>query len=186
MSTKTKLTVDEFLSLPETEPPSELIDGEVVQKVSPNLKHGVLALEVGALLREHVRPRRAGVVGVEVRHLARGIERIYLPDVHVTLTGRVPSEAWRGGPIEVPPDLAIEILSPDDRASLTLDRIDFYFRVGVRLVWIVDPERGTVGAYRPGQAGTVHRPPEVIDASPVLPDFRLDLATLFAVIQPEP
>lgn len=185
MSTKTRITIDEFLALPETEPPSELIDGEVVQKVSPNLKHSVLALELGALLRDHVRPRRAGIVGVEGRHIARVVGRVYLPDVHVTLAGKMPAEAWRGGPIDVAPDLAIEILSPDDKASLTLDRIDFYFRVGVRLVWIVDPERETVGAYRAGGAGAIHRPPEIIDASPVLPEFRLDLAALFAVMGPE-
>ena len=72
MSTKTRLTVDEFLALPETEPVSELIDGEVVQKVSPNLRHGVLAVEIGALLRAHLLPTRAGVVAVEVRHSPAG------------------------------------------------------------------------------------------------------------------
>ena len=96
MTTKTRFTVDEFLALPETEPPSELLDGEVVQKVSPNLKHSVLAAELVGLLREHVRARRLGIVGVEGRHIARDEGRVYLPDVHFTRSDRIPSDAWRG------------------------------------------------------------------------------------------
>jgi Uma2 family endonuclease len=40
MVTRTRVSIDEFLAMPETEPPSELIDGEVVQKAIPNDDHG--------------------------------------------------------------------------------------------------------------------------------------------------
>jgi Uma2 family endonuclease len=66
-----------------------------------------------------------------------------------------------------------------------LERIEFYLRVGVRLVWIVDPDRETVTVCRPAEAASVHRAPELLDAQPVLRDFRLDLGELFSVLHPE-
>jgi Uma2 family endonuclease len=61
-----------------------------------------------------------------------------------------------------------------------LEKVDFYLRAGVKLVWIVDPELETLTAYSPGAPHSVHRAPEVINAAPALPEFRLDLAALFA------
>ena len=184
MSTKTRLTLEEFLSMPETEPPSEYICGEVVQKVAPSWNHGLLVLEIGAMLRDYLRKSGEGFVNTELRHAARTEQRVYLPDVNVTLRQRAPRapEQRRRGPIEVPPDIAIEVLSPDDAASRVLEKVDFYLRSGVRLVWLVDPDLETITVYRQGEAPRTHRAPETIDASPVLRDFHLDLAELFAAL----
>lgn len=184
MATKTRLTLEEFLALPETEPPSEYICGEVVQKVAPSWNHGVLVLEIGAMLRDYLRKSGEGFVNSELRHAARAEQRAYLPDVNVTLQERAPRarELRRRGPIEVPPDFAIEVLSPDDNASRVLEKVDFYIRNGVRLVWLVDPDLETITVYRPGEAPRTHRALEVIDAAPVLRDFHLSLADLFAAL----
>lgn len=185
VATKTLLTVDEYLSLPETKPASEFADGQLVQKPMPSLKHGMLANEIGALLRESLRPRRRGVVAVEVRFLDRPSARAYIPDVSVLLSDRVPEAALAGGAVELPPDLAIEILSPDDRAGDVLEKIAFYRSIGVSLVWIIDPDQETLTACRRDGTVSVHRAAEVIDARPVLEGFQLDLATLFAATRPE-
>ncbi len=54
----------------------------------------------------------------ELRHVQDDEQRIYLPDVSVTLKGRLPKGQQRG-PVEVSPDFAVEVLSPDDRAFST-------------------------------------------------------------------
>jgi Uma2 family endonuclease len=121
------------------------------------------------------------VVVTEVRHLERSEERVYLPDVNVVLTANIPrsGETRRRGPLELTPDLAIEVLSPGDSAGRTLQRADFYMRAGVPLAWFVDPDTETVTIYKPGTQPRVHSAPDVIDALPVLREFALDLADLF-------
>lgn len=187
MVTRTRLTVDEFLAFPETEPPSELIGGEVVQKMAPTWNHGLLVKELIFLIENYLRTTREAELVTEARHAARAEDTVFLPDINVTLRERVPKDrtVLARGAVEVAPDFAIEVLSPDDRPGRVLERIEFYLRLGVRLVWIVDPDRETVTVCRPAEAASVHRAPEALDAQPVLRDLRLDLGELFSVLNPE-
>ncbi|MBA4181202.1 MAG: hypothetical protein C0506_11490 [Anaerolinea sp.] len=184
MTTPVRVNLEEFLAMEETKPYLELIDGEVVPKAMPTPQHGLLVLEIGAQLRNYLRASREGRAFTEVRHQSRNEERVYLPDLNVTVKDRLAREAFRG-PVDLAPDFAIEVLSPDDRAARVLDRVQFYLRAGVRLVWIVDPESRAVFVYRPGAAPEEHRPPAVLDAKPVLADFELSLGELFAVLDEE-
>jgi Uma2 family endonuclease len=186
MTTRTRVTVEEFLALPETEPPSELIDGEVVQKVSPNYKHGLLTSYLIGEFSAYLRRTGVGSVVNEVRHIQEDEERIYLPDISIVLAEKVPlrgSEMDR--PLPLAPDLAVEVLSPGDRPGHVLERIDFYMRSGTALLLIVDPDTRTVRDYRPDKSPGVHRPPEIIRLDPVLPDFAIDLAELFGLLPDE-
>jgi Uma2 family endonuclease len=186
VATKTRLTLDQFLALPETEPPSEFACGEVIPKMAPNLAHGVLVAELASLLREYLRLTAEGVVTTETRHANRGEQRTYLPDLEVITASRLPAgrDNWFRGPIEIPPDFAIEILSPDDSTGRVLDKVDFYLRTGVQLVWLVDPELETITVYRPGQQPFTERAPAALDATPVLRGFTLDLDPFFATLHP--
>ncbi|PWB48868.1 MAG: hypothetical protein C3F10_00280 [Dehalococcoidia bacterium] len=180
MTTPTSVSLEEFLALEATKPYPELIGGEVVPKAMPGPKHSATVVELVTELRLFLRDRPVARVDTELRHLQRDESRVYLPDVCVTLRERFPGG---DGPVESPPDFAIEVLSPDDRAGRVAERVDFYLRAGTRLVWIVDPELETVSVYRPGQAPEFHRPPAAIDAQPVLPGFTMDLARLFTAIR---
>ncbi len=180
MVTKTRMTLDEFLALPETKPYREYIHGEVYEKSMPNREHAELGAELIGLLRNYLIESKEGRVYTELRHIEREQDWVYLPDINVTLAGRL--GPFTAGPEEVQPDFAIEILSPDDRYSRIAERVDFYMRSGVQLLWLVDPEARSIAAYRRGQAPTLHRTTETIDAKPVLSHFDLDLAALFAVL----
>lgn len=178
----TRMTLDEFLALPETEPPSELIDGEVVQKTMPTYLHSLIASYVAAVLLPYLMRTREGTVHVEPRHAHRQESRSYLPDVAVILRGRVrSSQEQQRGPLWFVPDIAVEVLSPDDRPGHVAEKVDFYIRSGTPLVWLIDPIDRTLIAYRPARPATHHVAPEVIGAAPVLRDFRLDLQELFAL-----
>ena len=181
MTTPLRVSVADFLAMEETKPYLELIDGEVVEKAMPNRFHGAMVVTLIWKLSNYLEGSREGRVLTEVRHLQDDERRIYLPDVSVTLKGRFPAGPPRDV-VEVPPDFAIEVLSPDDRAARVLDKVQFYLRAGVQLVWLVDPELRVVFVYRPGVESKEHRAPEVIDAKPVLSAFSLDLAELFAVL----
>lgn len=184
MITKARVSLEEFLAMPETEPPSELIDGEVVQKMAPSLYHGILTAELIRLLGTYLHDSREGRVVNEVRHVQPGEQRVFLPDVNVTLKQQIPQgrRVRTVGPIPIPPDLAVEVVSPGESIGRVLERADFYMRSGTRLLWIIDPETETITAYHPGEPPSVHRAPAVINAQPVLRAFQLDLAALFAVL----
>ncbi|MGI8927057.1 MAG: Uma2 family endonuclease [Tepidiformaceae bacterium] len=184
MSTATRVSLDVFLAMEETKPYLELIDGEVVPKAMPNDNHAALVAELLIELGNYLRTSREALLRTELRHLVREEQRVFLPDVSVTLESRAVKERAirRRGPIEVVPDFAIEVLSPDDPPLRVLQRVDFYLRSGTRLLWMVDPESQSVAVYRPGEPLEVHGPPGQLDAQPVLASFTLDLAALFAVL----
>jgi Uma2 family endonuclease len=72
----------------------------------------------------------------------------------------------------VPPDLAVEVLSPDDRPRAILDKVGEYLESGVRLVWVIDPSARTATVYR--SLNDVRRlgPDNALDGFDVLPGFR--------------
>lgn len=181
MTTPVRVSVDEFLAMEETKPYLELIDGEVTPKAMPSPDHSAIVFELAAQLRNYLRETNEARGDTELRHLDPSEDRVYLPDISVTLRGRFP-KGQRHGVVTVHPDLAIEVLSPDDRASRVAERIDFYLRSGVTIVWVVDPEFRTLTEYRADAAPKTWRGEAHVAAAPVLSAFVLDLRELFAAM----
>jgi Uma2 family endonuclease len=183
MTTPTRVTVEEFLAMEETKPYLELINGEVVPKAKPGPKHSAIVFELSGLLRNFLRANPIARGNTELRHIQRDEERVFLPDVSVTLKSRWPKGVT--GLVEVMPDFAIEVLSPDDRTGRVSERVNFYLRAGVSLIWIIDPELENITIYRPGTEPGFLQSQGTVDAMPVLPGFEVDLAELFAVARDE-
>ncbi len=77
------------------------------------------------------------------------------------------------------PDFVVELRSPTDRARDLRDKMEEYVANGARLGWLIDPERGVVSVYRPGQPVEDLQRPDCVDASPELPGFVLDLSRVW-------
>jgi len=140
--------------LPEAKPALEWVDGRVVQKVSPKRRHAILQAAIASTLRAWASGR--GEVGSEWRfRLAppSEVRRPLVPDVAFLSTER--SRHLTGEDRETPPvapDLAVEILSPDDRRADVDEKRRVYMASGVRLLLHVDPETERIEAYRPNGA----------------------------------
>jgi Uma2 family endonuclease len=89
MTAGTRLTFEEFLALPETEPPSEYICGEVIQKPTPSPDHGRLVIALGAMLFNYLQKSGEGEAMAEARHAQRDERRVYLPDISVVRRERI-------------------------------------------------------------------------------------------------
>lgn len=187
MVIKTRLTLDEFLALPETEPPSEFICGEVIQKPMPSPFHSPVVARACRLFDEELERTGEGFVMSDPRHADRDEDRAYLPDVAIVRASRMPRDhaTLFRGPLEFPPDIAIEVLSPDDRPSRVSNKVSFYLRSGTEIVWLIDPEERTLTEHRRGDLSRIYTATEEVSAAPVLANFRLDLARLFAVLPRE-
>ncbi|MEX0819029.1 MAG: Uma2 family endonuclease, partial [Pirellulaceae bacterium] len=85
------------------------------------------------------------------------------------------------GHIRIAPDLAIEVVSPNDLAVYIDGKIDEYLQAGVRLIWVVYPETKHVLIYRAGT--TVQRlgVEDELSGEDVLPGFRLAISKIFPV-----
>ena len=182
MVLKTRTTLAEFLALPETKPYLELMDGEVYPKPMPNRFHGTLVAYLVRILGNYLERTREARVETEVRHAEEDEEWVFLPDVHVTLRSRIGPPTSTPDPVVVMPDLAIEVLSPDDRPGRLQRRIAHYMRAGVPILWVIDPESETLTVWEPGGAPREYAAPAKVSAAPVLSDFELDLGALFATL----
>jgi Uma2 family endonuclease len=179
---QTELTLQEFSRLPERKPALEFEDGEIVQKVSPKGKHSVLQLELARLLDDFARPQRLARAFPELRATFGG--RSYVPDVSVYRWDKVPiDELGRvADDFRAPPDVAIEIASPEQSVNALVRRCVRYVDLGVRVALLVDPADESVLAFRAGGAPQSWRGSDQIDLDDVLPGFRLRVQDLFGAL----
>ena len=89
------------------------------------------------------------------------------------------------GDLGIPPDIAVEIISPDQTVRELLEKCLRYAEVGVAISLVVDPDDETVYAIRPGQPLRVLRGDDRIDLDDVLPGFDLTVRALFDSIVPD-
>jgi Uma2 family endonuclease len=169
------------LGIPEVKPAIESIRGRWVQKMSPQSRHAILQARLARFMLDWAGTR--GDVGTEWRFYLmppREKPSSLVPDVAFFAYERLPPGlgATREKPT-VAPDIAAEILSPDDRRSLLEEKLGLYFANGCALVVVVDPERrvvemhdGSEGARSFGEGETAH--------SPAFDDLAIDVAALFA------
>jgi len=134
--------------LPETKPETEWVRGRALQKVSPTYRHGRLQYLISRILTDWAEGR--GRVASEWRFRVNPPgERIrpLVPDVAYLSYERLALEEDPAAQIPVgTPDLAVEILSPDDRPVDTNDKIATYLRAGCSLIILVDPDAETITA----------------------------------------
>jgi len=108
---------------------------------------------------------------------------------HLRLLVRVSLKAMRDmvfpeddrGYLDVAPELIVEILSPDDRALEVTQKLRDYFSIGVRLVWVIDPDQRIVYAYRSLTDVRAFTESDTLTAEEVLPEFAVPVANLFEV-----
>lgn len=178
MPEKTLLTLDEFQRLPDTKPASEYACGEVFQKPMPDGPHAALQAAFILVLHPFLARTGLGRVLPELRCIfgPSGRERIYVPDVVYVSQAKLPLPRH----LYAAPDVAIEVLSPDQHWPQFLDKIQFYLLYGVRLVWVIDPATRRITVEAPGQEARVLGAGDVLDGGDVLPGFSVDVDAIFA------
>jgi Uma2 family endonuclease len=182
MATATQLTLEEFLRLPEQEPPLEYWRGRVTQKVSPQGQHAVLQLSFGSSLRDWVVPRKLGVVFTELRSTHSHASLV--PDIAFYRRERVPRfpNGRVANVFTTPPDVAIEIRSPGQSKRKLVEKYQWFVDNGSEISLLVDPDDETVMRFRRGEAPVTLRGDDLIDLAPVLAGFELTVAALFATL----
>ncbi len=182
MSPGTLMTAEELrhLRLPNTR--TELVKGVLVVREPAGYEHGAiamkLALAVGRFLELH--PLGHLVAAETGFRLASDPDTVRAPDVGFVSRARHPTPAPRGyAPFA--PDLAIEVLSPDDRPGEVLAKVGDWLDAGTRLVWVVDPIRRLARVYRADGTESFVAESDALDGEDVLDGFRHPLADVLAM-----
>lgn len=128
----TLVSVEEYLRTSFPDADREYVDGRIVERNVGEVDHSDVQTAIAHYMR--TRYKKRVWAGVEVRVQTR-TTRFRIPDVTVMLGGK-PAERI----IRTPPIVAIEVLSPDDRAGYLEEKIADYLAFGVPHIWIINPE----------------------------------------------
>lgn len=174
------LTLEEFLKLPETEPASEYVDSQIIQKPMPQGEHSTIQGELIISINAVVKPQKVARAFPELRCTFGG--RSIVPDVAVFTWERIPRKE-NGGIANVfteAPDWIIEILSPDQSATKVTKKILQCLKYETQMGWLIDPEEQTIFVYLPKQQPEVFDEPEQLLPVPSFAsELRLTVSTVF-------
>jgi Uma2 family endonuclease len=176
------MTVEEWGELDEDDP-RELEDGVLVEAEMTNFLHELVVKWLVVLLSGYFDPKGGFVVGSGVG-IVIGPRRGRIPDVVCFGPGKRPEPR---GILRVPPDVIVEVISPDQAQHVRRDRIQKptdYAKIGVRYYWLVDPEARTFEIWELGDDKRYTRACAAVDGAidlvPGCPGLVVDLDALWS------
>ena len=174
------ITGEELAELPNLGP-CELVLGRIVPMSPAGGEHGRVEANFCEAIRSFVRPRRLGkvLVGEVGIFTRRDPDTVRGADVAFISNERYERLESKRGFLKVAPDLVVEVLSPHDSAAEVAQKLREYFAVGVRLVWVADPEAKAVRAYRSLTDVRELRESDRLSGDDLLPGFEAEVRTLF-------
>jgi Uma2 family endonuclease len=175
------ITAEDFFGMPEPPDgsPQELVRGEIITWPLPGARHGVTCSRINCRLGNYVDDNHLGTTACNGTGFIceRGPDTVRAPDISFWSRERlleVPE-----GYIDIPPDLAVDVLSPHDKYARIEKKVQHCLNRGVRLVWVVDPQDRSVILFRPGKEREILEGTDTLTCEDVLPGFRCRVADLF-------
>ena len=107
--------------------------------------------------------------------------KVRKPEVSFVRFGRFPNERVPKGYIRIPPDLAVEVVSPNDLADDVDFKVEEYLAAGVSLVWVISPKAETVTVHRADGSVTKLHDTDELSGENLLPGFHCKVSDLFVV-----
>jgi Uma2 family endonuclease len=158
----------------------ELVEGRVVRMSPVAFEHGRVAMRFAAPLYRYVERHRLGVVMTEVGFkLSANPDTVRAPDVAFIRSDRVPPPHVKGF-FAGAPDLAVEVLSPDDFRHDLRRKIEEYLTCGAAVVLVIDPSSRTVRAHRQTMPTAIWQDDaDVVDLDDIVPGFTCTIREIF-------
>lgn len=161
----------------------ELSEGMLIETTPAGMQHGKYALKFGRRIGDFVEENGLGeTTAAETGYILfknpDGKNTVRAPDVGFISAGRVPKSGLPDGYFPGAPDLAVEVISPNDEADDVQLRVTQFLKYGTRMVVLVYPKSKTVMVHTPSGSFTLDIDDE-FDGGDVLPNFRLSVRDIF-------
>ena len=153
----------------------EYFKGELVPMPSPTMEHGEITVNIATLLRQHIREHQLGLYATETTFpIGKSGSK---PDVAFLSKEHVPENKRQASP--VPPDLAVEIVSPSDTSYDVEEKALEYLEAGTRMVWVIHPVTRTVTIYRTPTDIKILTINDTLTGEDVVEGFQCTVAEIF-------
>jgi Uma2 family endonuclease len=177
------MTADALWRLPKDGQRHRLVAGALRTMSPAGHAHGRIAMKLSIPLGQYVAEHDLGeVYAAETGFLlARDPDTVQAPDVAFVRRERVEAVHDEDGPwFPGPPDLAVEVVSPNDRYVEVDETVSLWLEAGCRMVVVVNPRRRTVAVHRSSSRVRQLTEADIIDGDDVVPGWALPVAALFA------
>jgi Uma2 family endonuclease len=160
--------------------PGELVRGRFIEMPPTGHPHasveGNIARELGNFIKQRALGKvMTGEVGIITRHdpdSVRGADVVYISNERL-------AQAQAEGYLDVPPELVIEVVSPNDRWTEIDEKVTEYLACGVQAVWVVDPRTRRATCYRPPDQVRICGQDAMLEEPDILPGFGLPVRQMF-------
>lgn len=184
MSVKHLITADELWTMPEVPGKRfELINGEMVEVPGTGAIHSWIMGNIYRVLFAFAMQNRLGRVFADGASyvLRRDPDHVRIPDVSFVSREHLPAAGMPVGYWQLAPDLAVEVVSPEDRATEVREKARDYLDAGTRQVWVFWPDERTVTVHMPGRAPVDLGPEDLLAGGDLLPGFSVRVGDFFDV-----
>jgi Uma2 family endonuclease len=155
----------------------EIVDGQPEEKEMPGARHSGICARLAIELGLYLKANQLGGLYVEGSFQIGRNERI--PDLAFVPATRIPPEGEPDTKWPMPPDLAVEVISPNDLYEKVYAKVMEYLEAGVKQVWLVSPEHHTVTIYRSATHITACPGDGELVSEDLFPGFRCPLCEIF-------
>ena len=183
MVTKAKLmTAEELFNMPDDGYHRyELVRGELRTMAPPGLYHGEYAGTVFASLHVYVRANNLGKTYTEVGFLIEtSPDHVRAPDTAFISRERLEAVGEGPGYFPAAPDLAVEVISPNDRLTRVNEKVRDWLDAGTRMVIVVNPRRRDATVHRPNQEPITLTEEDALDGEDVVPGWTMPVKDIFS------
>ena len=175
------MTAAELLVMPHNDYRYELVQGELRQMELSDRQHGRIAAQIGSCLGAFVANNGLG----ETYAAGTGFiidtapDTVRAPDVSFVARERAEATAEERGFFPGAPDLAVEVISPNDRYSEVEEKVSDWLRAGTQMVVVIDPLQRTAAVYRAPDDICILTEGDMLDGGDVVPGWKMALADVF-------
>ena len=162
-----QLTLEEFFNLPpgEGDITYELVDGKAIPKMSPKFFHAKLSFILCNLIKNCCEEKGEVWAEWSITLIRNGRNWVPTPDLLYVSYERLPENWNENEACPVPPELAIEIISPGQTFGQIMRKVENYLNAGVLRVWVIDIEDRSIIVFYPDAALKIYRGEELITDS---------------------
>ncbi len=167
--------------MPQHDEHVELVKGEIVKTPLHGMEHGLVTAAIEFCVGKFIHERRLGVAYAANTGfvLSRNPDTVRAPDAAFVTSTRAEQQKRRQGFFEGAPDLAVEVVSPEDTAEEVEVKVLEYLRAGTKLVWVANPRTQTITAYRALDKVRVLTLNDTLNGDDVLPAFAVAVKEIF-------